>query len=184
MSAMTAKVLPPVETKDAPTTHEEICGALNTGFVNQFKLMGLAPEILKEFVFALDHLDELSRTASFPNNRMLNTPDVMECGTVAAHVFNDFAKRCQDSSQYGCSVSDETMESIKVFLDYKYVATAYAILKDIPGNGVTLTLDGSPFSVKINRYSPHPEFGILRYENIKTTEVILLPFHLSRILDA
>lgn len=184
MSAMTAKISQPVETKDTPITHEEICAALNVGFVNQFKLMGLPTDILKEFVFSLDHLDELSRTASFPNNRILNTPDVMDCGTVAAHVFNDFAKRCQDLSQYGCSVSDVTMESIKVFLDYKYITNIYAILKDIPGNGVTVTLDGNPFAVKINRYSPHPEFGILRYENLKTTEVILLPFHLSRILDA
>lgn len=184
MSALKVNPTPLVEAIEPAETFEEICASLNSELVDDFKQMKLPESVLEEFVFACDHLDELSKIPNFPTNRLLNTPDVVTSGPAAACVFNDFAKRSHDPSMFGCAVSEEVTTALVEFFEVGYLSSIWAIVKDQPQQSKTFTLDGVPYTIRVIRYSPHPEFGILRYDNKSTNNSILIPFHLSRVLDA
>lgn len=183
MSALPVNITPAVEEVKLPMTFKEICNDLNSEFISQFTLMKLPESVLEEFVFACDHLDELSRIPNFPINRLLNTPDVVTSGTAAACVFNDFAKRSHDQTMFGCAVSEEVMAALTEFLEMGYLSSIWTLTKDQPQQSQAFSLDNNSLVVRVIRYSPHPEFGILRYDNKTTNNSILIPFHLSRILD-
>lgn len=171
--------------KEKPSvTHEEIVESLNIEFVREFNQTPLNQEILHEFVFALDHLKELTRTENYPNNRLLNTPDIATTGSAAVCVFNDFAKRAHDPTMYGCAIGTESMKNIAEFFEYDYLKTIARILKNLKRDFIMVTLDGESLNITLKQFTPHPEFGLLTYSNYGEETVAAIPFHLTRIIDA
>lgn len=172
------------EKDDAPMTNEEIIKSLNIGFVREFTQTGLSHDVLREFVYALDHLKDLTRTPNYPHNRLLNTDDISATGSPAVCVFNDFAKRAHEHSMFGCAVGKETADTIKEFFEYNYISSMAAVLKGLKRDSIMLTLDGQSLQLSLKRTSPHHEFGLLTYNNYSEETVVMLPFHLTRFGDA
>lgn len=187
MNATTANVLPlfneQEQERDTPDNYETICGDLNQEMVDEFHVNGVGPALLEQFVFAVDHLDEMTKTSNFPNNRLLNTADIIAGGTEVVSLFDDYAKRSREISNYGCSVSNETMASIQEFYDLNYLKDIHLVAKTFNRQVFNFTLDGIERQLEITRLTPHHEFGLLRYKNIATGLCTSLPFHLNRILD-
>jgi hypothetical protein len=173
-----------LEPDETPITREELDKTLNIGFVREFNQTLLDTDVLREFVFALDELKEITRTTNFPHNRLLNTPDISHTGSAAVCTFNDFAKRAHEPSMYGCAVGVETMQNIVEFLTRDYLRTFSVVLKAFKRDSVMLTLDNESLQVSLKTFSPHHEFGLLTYNNFSEDTVVMFPFHLTRIIDA
>ena len=172
-----------LEQEEAPVTHDEITKSLNIGFVREFNETKLHTDVLREFVFALDHLNELVKTANYPNNRLLNTPDISETGSAAVCTFNDFAKRAHEPPMYGCAVGEETTASIEEFLKLDYPRVISSLLKVLKRDSVMCTLDLDSVQISLKPFTPHPEFGLITFNNYNEETVALIPFHLTRITD-
>lgn len=170
-----------VEDDKQPLTHEELIQDLNIGFVREFNLTPLTWDVLREFVFALDHLEELVDTHNFPNARLLNTPDIATTGQVAVNVFNDLARRGQDQGLWGCAVGAETADVIERFLRCDYLKTLALVFKYLRRDSIMLTLDGLNLQIALKQHTAHPEFGMLVYNNFNNDTEVMLPFHLTRI---
>lgn len=168
---------------DPPLTFEEITRSLNADLVKAFQATSLGQEVLEEFVFALDHMLELAKTDNFPNNRLLNTPDIIKAGMPAVCAFNDFARRSHDASQFGVAVGPQTLACIQEFLDYKYLHNIALLFQHLKVHTLELEFDKVKTQLCLNRFSPHPEFGVLTYNNVKDEVCIMIPFHLTRIAD-
>lgn len=168
---------------EIPLTRDEITESLNPEFVQEFNETDLPESVLIEFVYALDHLIELTQTRNYPNDRLLNTPDISKTGSAAVCTFNDFAKRAHQPSMYGSAVGPETWDSIEEFLRLDYPRVIYSILKAFKRDCVTLSLDTESAQISLKSFTPHPEFGLITFNNFANETVVLLPFHLTRIAD-
>jgi hypothetical protein len=173
-----------VEKEHKPVTHEEIVESLNIGFVREFAQTQLNKEVLDELVFALDLLKDITRTPNYPQNRLLNTEDIITTGSAAVCVFNDFAKRAHEPSMYGCAVGAETADLVKEFMETGYLRVLATVVKHFKRESLMLTLDNESVQISLKRFSPHPEFGLLTYNNYNEETVVMFPFHLVRLDDA
>lgn len=181
--------------KDAPLTHEEICGYLNIGLVREFNQTQLQHDVLREFVFAMDEFSELVKTENYPNGRLLNSSDIAAAGFPVVCAFNDLARRRHDQSMWGCAVGAATSKAVEGFFEttifdedgitiipINYLKTIATLLKALGSHSIMFTLDGQSLQVGINRFSADPEFGILSYSNFNEETSAMIPFHLTRIL--
>jgi len=173
-----------VEKEHKPVTHEEIVESLNIGFVREFAQTQLDKEVMDDMVFGLDLLKDITRTPNYPQNRLLNTDDIIATGSAAVCVFNDFAKRAHEPSMYGCAVGPETADLVKEFMDSGYLRVIATLVKHFKRDSIMLTLDGESVQISLKRFSPHPEFGLLTYNNFNLETSVMLPFHLVRLDDA
>jgi hypothetical protein len=185
MNALLAEVgdaLNPLVLEAEPVlTFEEVTRTLNPELVREFKQTPLQETVLEEFVYAVDHLDEMIKTNNFPKDRLLNSPDVAKTGSQAVNVFNDFASRSHDKTQWGCSVGPETMASIQEFFDHGYLGNIALLMKHLRRESVMFVMDSIPMQMTLNRHTPHPEFGVLVFANLKDKTTTMVPFHLTRL---
>lgn len=187
MNATTANVLPLFNEQDkeleTSDDYQKFCNDLNKEIVEEFFVNGIGPALLEKFVYAVDHLDDLHTTSNFPVNRLLNTPDIIAGGSEVVSLFDDYAKRSRESSNFGCTVSSDTMEFIQEFYEFDYLKDIHCIAKAFNRQVFNFKLDSNERQLEITRLTPHHEFGLLRYKNITTGLCFSLPFHLNRILD-
>lgn len=153
--------------------------ALNPEFIKAFDGSDLQPEMLREFVYALDHLKELLEMPNLPTERLLTTPDVINYGDEALQQLSH--RRNMSANRQGVAVNNTILESIQDFLDYRYPGTICKVLRALRIPGVTVVLDLEPRFIGINYNSGHPHFGILTYQDMSKRVSTSIPFLLSRL---
>lgn len=160
---------------------EVISGDLNVEFVREFKQAGLSDYDLQQIVYIADTLYEVTQSSSFPNDRILSTPDVNASDRLVTCYFSEHAKRVHDVTQHGCTVSAETMDLIKEFLDYQYLQLLDRVLTVLNRNFLMFKLDREDFAITLQRSSPHRDFGLLTFSVVQEKKSFTLPFNLERL---
>lgn len=168
---------------DTPMSFEEIAKSLNQDLVNQLQTGAVQNNVLEEFVFALDHLHEMGGLPNFPNNRLINTPDIVAGGHPVVCAFNDLARRTHDASQFGVAVGPQVMTSVKEFFDFNYLQYIALVFQSLRVHALDFQFDKVSTQLNLNRFTAHPEFGVLTYRNLRDEVTMMIPFHLTRIVD-
>lgn len=153
--------------------------SFNPEFLKGFDESGLPAEMLREFVYALDHLKELIEMPNFPTERLLTTPDVINYGDEALQMLSH--RRNNPASRQGVAVNEAILENLQQFLDYRYPNTVCAILRKLRIPGVTLVVDLEPRFIGVSYNSGHPHFAILTYQDMSKRASTSIPFLLSRL---
>lgn len=161
-------------------TLDEIKDDLNLEFVIAFSKTGLEQDAIREFVYALDHLDELTRTPNFPTDRLLTSSDVINFGEHAIHVLGN-RRLHYTAGVSGVAVNDHQLEMIDSFYDHRYLVVINKILKAFRIPGIELTVDKQKYFVSINYTTNHPSFGVLTYKDMNNDLGTSIPFLLSRL---
>lgn len=175
---------PPMSDIDPPLSFEEITKSLGKELVAQCKSAGISEAVLEEFVFALDHLHELGGLPNFPNNRLLNTPDIVAGGCMVVRAFNGLARHTGGVTPFGVAINARAMESIEEFFNYKYLNVIAQVLQALRVlHSLNFKLDGVSTQLSLSFVSAHPEFGVLTYINVRDEITMMIPFHVKRIAD-
>ena len=160
----------------------EVREVLSEQFLQAFDQTGLGDNLLLEFVFAMDHLAELVRTPNFPNDRLLNTSDIVRYGQEAVSAFNQAVMRTRNKSRLGVAVGPEQATLIEEFLvDRNYPAVIGRVLRALRLPGLNVAIDGQEYFIGLNVVTPHPLFGILSYKELKGNLETAIPFLLDRL---
>ncbi len=158
---------------------DETIEDFNPEFIERFKASKLPFELLVEFVFAINHLDNLTEMNNFPTNRLITTPDIVNFGP-------DAAKALSINSPIGAgvAVSEAVLDRVQEFLDRKYVKTIHIILSKLGVKGISFYLDGLYTFVGITYKTEHSRFGILSYRVYDVTDgnpATYIPFLINRL---
>lgn len=168
--------------KDLPSI-EECRAALNSQFVRAFDNTSLDPELLREFVFALDLLHEIINTANFVSDRLCNSPDIERYGEEAVNAFNAHNRALRFPTRLGITVTKEVMELIQEFYDYSYPAVISNILRVLRIPGIDVCVNDRPVHIGLQTVTAHPFFGIVNYQDLQTGVNTNVPFLLDRLSE-
>lgn len=160
---------------------KDIREVLSEQFLQAFDQTGLPETMLTEFVYALDHLDELTGTPNFPNDRLLNTADVNRYGAEAVQVFNQAVYHNRNKSRLGVAVGPHQQRSLDEFLELNYPATISRVLRALRLPGIAMTVDNQQYFIGINLVTAHPLFGVISYEDMGNGLKTSIPFLLDRL---
>lgn len=184
MSMSTAKrgdlsTYPGKEDDDLPL--HEIRDAFNPAFVKTFDKLGLDPQLIKEFIYALDLLDNIVKTPNFVSGRILNNRDIEAYGEEAVFAFNRNNNIPYYYVRLGITVSETVYKLQDEFLERDYPKTILSILRPMRTPGIDATVDGHPYNVGITFKTPHPLFGLVNYQDLRTGMNTSVPFLLTRV---
>jgi len=175
-------MVPSIAVKEDDVPSSEIRDSLNKQFVVAFDDTGLPAEYLTEFVYALDHLDELMKTPAFPADRLLTTPDIVNYGDEAVTAFNQSTRRVHDDhTRHGVAVSQAVTDSLQEFIDRGYPKVINAILRALKIPGVDLSLDNEPRFIGIVQTAAHPHFCVLSYQDLGKRSGFSIPLLNQRL---
>lgn len=141
----------------------------------------LAMSELPEFIYALDQLDEITRTTHFKSNRILETPDTRSSQREVNRAFNSYRLHDKDFTWKIKSVGPGTADAIMEFLKRDYINVLFRVMKTQENNKVELTLDGQKYYFRLEVRTPHPMFAVLEYTDVSERKVLKLPFFLNRL---
>ena len=130
----------------------------NPEFVQSFAATGLPQELLVEFVYAVNHLDNLTEMFNFPTDRLITTPDIINFGPEACK-----ALASDQMLGPGADVNEEILDRVQEFFNMKYVKTIHMVLEKFGTKGITFYLNGFKTFVGITYKTNHARFGILSY---------------------
>lgn len=175
-------MVPSIAVKEDDVPLSDIRESLNKQFVSAFDDTGLPAEHLREFVYAMDHLHELMETKSFPTDRMLTTPDIVNYGDEAVTAFNQVTRRVHDEhTRHGVAVSQAVTNSLQEFVDLGYPKVINAVLRALKIPGVDISLDNEPRFIGITQTSAHPHFCVLSYQDLGKRSGFSIPLLNQRL---
>ncbi|MNM20167.1 hypothetical protein D3C81_305020 [compost metagenome] len=180
LSAVTP-ILKPQE-NDLPTL-EECRAALNPQFVKTFDATGLEPDLLREFVFALDVLHEIINTPGFVSDRLCNSPDIERYGEEAVNAFNTHNRALRFPARQGITVTKQVMDLIQELYDYHYPRVIHNILRVLRMPGIDVSVNNLQCHIGVQSVTAHPLFGIINYQDLQTGVNTNVPFLLDRLED-
>jgi len=154
--------------------------AFNEEFIGKFQQTGLPEELLVEFAHAIEHLDNIMEMPSFPTDRLITTPDVINFGEQAI-----VALSSNREIGRGVAVSEAILNNVQEFFDMKYVKTIHMLLEKFKIKGITFVLDGIPTFVGLTYQTNHARFGILSYRVFDEEDGnpgLHIPFLINRLL--
>ncbi|MNG47029.1 hypothetical protein D3C79_48960 [compost metagenome] len=141
----------------------------------------LAMADLPEFMYALDHLDEITCTTHFKSNRILETHDTYRLRSQVNRAFNDYRLHSKDTTWKIKTVGPGTWDAIAEFLERDYVNVLFRVMRATTNNKLEITLDGQKYIVRLEIKTPHALYGVLEYTNVGEKKVLKLPFFLTRL---
>lgn len=159
----------------------ECRAALNPQFVHTFDKTRLDPELLRDFVFALDLLHEIITTNNFVSDRLLNSPDIERYGEEAVNAFNTQNRALRFPTRQGITVTKTVMELIQEFYDYSYPACIGEILRVLRIPGIDVSVNNKLVHIGLQTVTAHPLFGIVNYQDLQTGVNTNVPFLLDRL---
>lgn len=166
---------------DSAVPLSEIRSAVSPQFVSSFDEAGLPAELLREFVYALDHFNEMMIQPGFPVDRLLTTPDIVNYGEEATGAFNMAHRLLGSTTPLGVAVSQTITDLIQEFMDQHYAKTINTVLTALRIPGVTLSLDNEPRFVGITYTTDHPHFCIVSYRDLGKNVGLNLPLLSQRL---
>jgi len=164
---------------------DHLFGQLNPEFVAAFQQSGSVYDLMREFVYAMDHLDEISKMNSFKNEKLLNNQDIDSVGgREVNNMFASFAKSSRDPSWRIVPVGKDITESIQNFYYEGYIDIIYLVMLRLKMAELEFKLDGNLCRVFIQVETPHHQISFLDYVDVKRRVVVRIPFMKSRIYPA
>lgn len=170
----------PIDDNVSESDLVDIYAGLDPFFISRFEHTKLPKRLLAEFVYALDHLDEMIKLKNFQTGRLLSTPDIINFGVEVTKIISS-----TDKMPFGVATHERVVENVQKFFDYGYLKTIHDILAQMKIPGIQVTLDGYQFFVGITYNIAHPRFGVLTYRGAVVGEErrvdTYLPFLLNRL---
>lgn len=161
-----------------------IFGQLNPEFVAAFKDTGTLYDVLREFVYGMDHLDEITKMKGFKTNKMLESPDCAKMGQGVKKMFNTFAKFSKEAYWRMVPISQEISNSLQEFFNQRYITDIYLMMLRMCNSELEFTLDGNPYIVHIDVETPHFGCAVLDYIDVNRKVVVRIPFMKERLRQA
>lgn len=162
--------------------YDRYFGYVSSNISDLFRGMGtLKPADLSEFVYGIDQLDEITKTAFFKSNRVLETPDTLQCRREVNRLFNSCRLYKGDTNWKIKTVGFDTQAAITSFFQDDYLTKFFMVMLALKENDLKFTLDGNPYTIKLEPRTPHEAFGLFIYVDHTTKKVLRLPFFLNRL---
>lgn len=163
---------------------DKLFGILNPEFVAAFQSTRTMYDVMREFIYATDHLDELSKLPGFKEGKMLNNGDVDRMGPNVRNVFNSFAKSSKDNLWRIVPVNNEVTESITDFFKEDYITMIYLMMLRMCNSEIEFKIGSFRYFVSISSESPHFSFAVLDYIDVSRKVHVRIPFLKERLRSA
>lgn len=162
------------------TEYDAIFSALDDAFVTKFKASGTLFNCAREFVYALDHLDEMTKLEGFTMGQIVMSPDIEPVKLEAFFMFNEFATLSKNPMWKMAVPTPAARASIVEFFDWKYLSVIQTIMLRLEVEKLEVTLDGNPYSIEIDKITPYFRTSVLHYRDINRRMSIHIPFSKKR----
>lgn len=174
LQGLASTVLKDVEEKKEGT-YTRYRKLVNKEFLRKFDRTNLSKRYLQEFIYGIDHLEELTEFPGFPGDCILTTPDLINLGEQAIRVLT------KHENAKGVAVSEAMLEHFQVFYDYTYLATIGKIFRGLRTSGINFTLDKQVRYLGIVHETAYPHISFLVYRPYNQTYRIFIPFLKQRL---
>jgi hypothetical protein len=152
---------------------------LNTEFVDTFLNTMGSVQKLKEFVYAVDLLIEISESPLLPSGRLLNNCDVT---TKAALTWAQQARYGRDRQLFGCQVSSQVAELIQEFFDYGYPKLLGELFTKTRFRFAAFTLHNVQYQLIFTReFNVLSEYAAIKLISNNTDIDVFIPFLQTRL---
>ena len=163
--------------------------ALDADFVTKFKEANIRGNSLSEFVYAMDHLDELMQLDECPKNKMLLSPDVLERNKVSMFMlFNEFYRLTNDEAWTMVPINAVVKESLQQFFEHKYLMVINFMIESLgvlnakgTAKDLRLEVSGVKYLLQIDEITPKFELGVLHFNDLDTGLSLHIPFMKNRV---
>lgn len=162
------------------TDHERIFEALDDDFVAKFKASNTLFSCAREFVYALDHLDEMTKLEGFTLGQVVMSPDIEPLKLEAFFMFNEFATLSGNKMWKMAMPTPAARASIVEFFDYNYLSVIQTIMLRLEVEKICVMLDGNPYTIEIDKITPYFRTSVLHYRDINRRMSIHIPFNKKR----
>lgn len=166
-------------------TPEDARRVLNPEFVNIIETEFQDPQVLVEFVCAIDCLTEMAKEINFPHDRLLDNSDI---DGMSGRVLSRIGCLLKNKSLIGVAVTPTIKAYIDEFFSYGYPRLLDRIFEKTTKNFLVFNLDGIDFQLiyyrNLGGLDAINSFRLSWPTNIASTDTptnsVCLPFNVKR----